>query len=75
MRKEITEMLLGLCDGDKDAAVAALENTTKYTVGSGEDQGKVVPGVTKTSSLSGKRLKFIFDKVSKEHGSAMGAGQ
>lgn len=74
MRKEITEMLLALCDGDKDAAVAALENTTKFTVASGDDKGKKVPGVSKTSSLSGPRLKFVFEKVSKEHSSTMGGG-
>lgn len=75
MRKEITEMLLALCDGDRDAAVAALENTTKFTVASGDDKGKEVAGVSKTSSLSGKRLKFVFEKVSKEHASTMGGGQ
>ncbi len=75
MRRQITDMLLALCDGDKDAAVAALENTTKFTVTSGKDEGKVVAGITKTSSLSGKRLKFIFEKVSKEHDSTMGGGQ
>lgn len=74
MRKQITEMLLALCDGDKDAAVAALENTTKFEVKSGDDKGKLVPGITKTSSLSGERLKFIFEKVSKEYGSTRGGG-
>lgn len=75
MRKQITDMLLALCDGDKDAAVAALQNTTEFTVAEGKDTGKVVPGVSKTSSLSGKRLKFVFDKVSQEHSSTMGGGQ
>ncbi len=75
MRKNITDMLLALCDGDTDAAVAELENITTFTMKSGKDEGKVVPGVTKTSSLRGPRLRVTFDKVTEAHDSVMGGGQ
>lgn len=70
-RRAITDMLLALCGGDKDAAIAELENVTAFK---GRD-GDMVKGVTQTSSLRGKRLQITFETVEREYNKSTGGGE
>lgn len=63
IRKELTEMLMEIANGDKDAA---REHLIQLTAFEGRD-GKQVAGIGDSRRLSGKRLSIAYDKAKKEY--------
>lgn len=63
LRKELTEMLMEMANGDAEAAKSHLIQLTSFE---GHD-GKQVAGIGDSRRLSGKRLQIAHDKTKKEY--------